>query len=150
MGKVRGLSAKQNRVIDALENSGRTMSQILHDQRMTPRELGRWMAHGRFRVELRRLRRSLRGLRVLDLEIGATIAAGLMAKVASDPDAMTRELQRRVCVDLIRLSGTRRGARREPTNPFPHPEVTPQQAKELMEGLLGEPNPSAGESQPCD
>jgi hypothetical protein len=114
--------------------------QVLAAHRVSDEQFRHWISSPQFRKKLRALRRELSARRDLEISRGAHHAAKRMrrAAVAGDFDGFT-DLQRKVCVDLIKLSRHCPAKPRPPAapdeqaEPLIHEDVAPDEARRLLD-----------------
>lgn len=111
---------------------------VLESHHVSDTEFGHWLSQPRFRQRLRALRRELAARRELKLSQGAHRAAMRLSAAATRILDDFTDLQRRVCVDLIKLSRTsptRRSRPADAAQPLISPDLPPDEAQRLIEEM---------------
>jgi hypothetical protein len=105
--------------------------------------LAQWLSEPSFRRTLRRVRKALSTRRELRVARGAEKAAECLEDALA-PDALPRglsDLQRKVCVDLIRLARATPAKPRTAataTEPLISPDIPQEEAQRLLREMNGE------------
>lgn len=108
---------------------------VLRRYRVSLEEFRHWLTHPDFRRRLRALRRELSARRDLEICRGAHRAARQMSRAAMSLLEGFTDVQRKVCVDLIRLSRESPRRARRSSQPLASPDVPPDEVQRLIEEL---------------
>lgn len=117
----------------------RAVNPVLRSHRVSDAAIRAWLSQPRFRKRLRALRRELAARRELELSRGARNAARRLSAAALRILDDFGDLQRRVCVDLIKLARAHPRRRRprplDPEGPLISPDLAPDVAERLIREL---------------
>jgi hypothetical protein len=127
---------RQDRFIrQCLDEQAVTLEQVMADQRVAPGDLLAWMRSRLFKRRMTRVRQQLAARREIEIDLAAVRAAARLSELAA-AGAEASPL-RQVWVDLVKLSraATPASRSREATKSLVHPDVSPDEARQLRAQL---------------
>lgn len=138
--------ARQREFLEQCMGSSQTLAEVMEDFNLSTKRLAAWIDQRWFRRELKKMVRTLRRVREIEIAIGSSRAASMLGRGVNNTLANAKDLHRQACVDMIKLARdleasehARQMKQTPPGRPDPstliHPDVPEEQREELLEQL---------------